>query len=92
MVKMRCSRPYCQKKRLKICAGCLKGGYCSRECQKFDRKIHKIMCACMKNDEELATFSEFKEKLDELMNQSMMRKGTESAIRILVLICNESVW
>ena len=34
-----------------MCSGCMNVLYCSKECQKFDWKIHKVNCEWRKNVE-----------------------------------------
>mmetsp|Transcript_16306 Transcript_16306/g.27339 ORF Transcript_16306/g.27339 Transcript_16306/m.27339 type:complete len:242 (-) Transcript_16306:245-970(-) len=39
--------------RMKSCANCGKAWYCSKECQKNDWKMHKILCTRLKHPEDL---------------------------------------
>jgi hypothetical protein len=55
---MSCSRPCCTENIKLACASCLKEGYCGVECEKKDRKIHKILCSSIKNGSKQQPFIE----------------------------------
>jgi hypothetical protein len=40
------------------CASCLKEGYCGVECEKKDKKIHRILCSSIKNGSKQQPFVE----------------------------------
>jgi tetratricopeptide (TPR) repeat protein len=78
-----CGNPICNKLKLHACAGCLKEKYCSSDCQKRDWKIHKIMCASMKNNDKFLPFTEVALIITKIKRQAELKEGTESEIRLL---------
>lgn len=83
MTTILCGRPCCENLRAKTCSACNEEGYCGHDCQKSDWKIHRIMCACLKNGYKLLPFKEVKDKFTELKRQAELQKKAEDQIRIL---------
>jgi hypothetical protein len=79
---IQCGNFNCRKIKLKKCSGCNKEGYCSAECQKDDWKIHKLLCACMKNDDELLLFHEVEVVINSLKGHVEKRKRLDDSVRI----------
>lgn len=79
---MLCGRSHCRELKAKRCSGCMTEGYCSSDCQKADWKFHKLVCACMKNNDQLLPFRDITATVRKLSAQAELKNGI-SKIKIL---------